>query len=149
MTGQFLIHLMHIRQLYDVTIEECSKLAGVTALEVNILLFLANHSEYNTARDICNMRMIPKSNASNGIRLLERKGYLRIVQDGENIKLHRLYLTEKAAAVVAVLKGKQEEYLAKISGALDAEEWKDFLQIINRIDIQAQTFLGDKKQMEM
>ena len=104
MTGQTLLRVMHVKQLYETSFSEFGLNSGLTLLEMNIMLFLENHAEYNTARDLCNLCMIPKSNASNGIRLLERKGLLRIEFDTMNKKIHRLFLTEKAREFVEELK---------------------------------------------
>lgn len=137
-----LICVMHLRQSYEKVLQKCSEKLGITQLEINILLFLLNHSEYNTARDICNMRMIPKSNTSNGIRLLERKGLLRIEQDGEKMKLHRLFLTEKSKHYTDYLQHEQKRFLEDIAGALEPQEWESLLKIMCKLDSYVQNKLG-------
>ncbi len=137
MAGQSLIRTMHIKQLYDSYLAENGDELGLTLLEINIILFLANHTAYNTARDLCNMRMIPKSNASNGIRLLERKGMLRIEYDADNKKLHRLFLTEKADHAVAHLKAAQEEFMQELFGCLDEGEPEVLDRLFGKLDAVA------------
>lgn len=134
MAGKALIRTMHIKRLYDAYLIESGEQLGLSLLEINVLLFLKNHTAYNTARDLCNMRMIPKSNASNGIRLLERKGMLRIEYDAENKKLHRLFLTEKADDVVKVLKDKQEEFMKELFGVLTEGEAETLDRIFDKLD---------------
>lgn len=137
MAGQSLIRTMHIKRLYDSYLVESGEKLGLTLLEINIILFLANHTSYNTARDLCNMRMIPKSNASNGIRLLERKGMLRIEYDAENKKLHRLFLTEKANSAVEQVKAAQEEFMKELFGALDESETEELDRLFDKLDAVA------------
>lgn len=134
MSGQTLIRTMHLKQYYDTVFFESGKELKLTNLEINIILFLENHKEYNTARDLCRLRMIPKSNASNGIRLLERKGMLRIEYDLANKKIHRLFLTEKAHEATELLKKRQEEYLRRILGVLSSEEKAALDTIFEKMD---------------
>lgn len=134
MGGKSLIRTMHIKRMYDTYLAESGKDLGLTLLEVNIILFLENHKEFNTARDLCNMRMIPKSNASNGIRLLERKGMVRIEYDPDNKKLHRLFLTEKASTASKQLKETQDVFMAELFGMLDPEETEMMDRIFRKMD---------------
>ncbi len=145
MSGQTLIRTMHLKQYYDTIFFESGKELNLTALEMNIILFLENHKEYNTARDLCRLRMIPKSNASNGIRLLERKGMLRIEYDPANKKIHRLFLTDKAHEATQRLKERQDEYLKQIFGVLTTEEIITLDSIFGKMDkaaVEAMTDMG-------
>ena len=49
---------------------------GLTRMEFNILLFLANNPAYDTAADIVRIRMLTKSHVSGALKRLETDGYL-------------------------------------------------------------------------
>ena len=74
MPGKSVFWKLHFKELYHLVYSEYGEMYHLTETEMEILLFLRDDSAYNTARDICMMRGIAKSNVSNGIRMLERKG---------------------------------------------------------------------------
>ena len=49
---------------------------GLTRMEFDILLFLANNPAYDTAADIVRIRMLTKSHVSGALKRLETDGYL-------------------------------------------------------------------------
>ena len=89
MPGKSVFWSMHFKELFQLVYAQYGEMHHLTETEIQILLFLRDDSVYNTARDICKMRGIAKSNVSNGIRMLERKGYVNIRIDEENRKIHR------------------------------------------------------------
>ena len=54
---------------------------GLNQLEIDILLFLHNNPDCNTASDIVELRGLAKSNVSTAIERLRREGYLRVMPD--------------------------------------------------------------------
>ena len=65
---------------------------GLNQLEIDILLFLHNNPDCNTASDIVELRGLAKSNVSTAIERLRREGYLRVMPDRGNRRKRRLYL---------------------------------------------------------
>lgn len=80
--------------------EEAASELKLTQLEIDILLFLINNPEFNTARDIVHLRGFAKSNVSNAIEALQKKEYLTVFTDPDNRRIRRL----------ALCAGKQEVY---------------------------------------
>lgn len=65
---------LHIYESYCVPI--CEKYQ-LKQNELDILLFIGNNPEFNTARDVCEIRKIKKGIASVMIENLVERGYLR------------------------------------------------------------------------
>lgn len=63
---------------------------------LDVILFLANNPEYNTAKDLWEIRGIRSGNASVAIETLVRRGYLKREADAQDRRLQRLILTERA-----------------------------------------------------
>lgn len=59
---------------------------GLTRMEFDILLFLANNPVYDTAADIVRIRMLTKSHVSGALKRLETDGYLYTAYHAGNRK---------------------------------------------------------------
>ena len=125
---------MHFKELFQLFYAQYGEMHHLTETEIQILLFLRDDSVYNTARDICMMRGIAKSNVSNGIRMLERKGYVRIQIDESNKRIHRLFLTEKSRPVADVLYKAQKDCMARILDGITEEEIASMYQFFEKCD---------------
>ena len=134
MPGKSVFWKLHFKELYHLVYSEYGEMYHLTETEMEILLFLRDDSAYNTARDICMMRGIAKSNVSNGIRMLERKGYVRIQIDESNKRIHRLFLTEKSRPVADVLYKAQKDCMARILDGITEEEIASMYQFFEKCD---------------
>ena len=83
---------------------------GLTQLEADILLFLANNPGYDTARDMAEKRHLAKSHISAGIEALAGRGLLeRSLQEGNRKTIH-LRLTAAADPIVEEGRALQRRY---------------------------------------
>ena len=65
-----------IVKLYDrLSAKVCEKWK-INRTEMDVLAFLNNHPDFDTARDIVEIRMLPKANVSLAVESLIQKGYL-------------------------------------------------------------------------
>ena len=71
--------------------------AGLSMREVHVLLFLANQPEYDTARDVAELRGLSKSQVSQAVELLAAEGLLRRTPDGADRRVVHLAITEAGA----------------------------------------------------
>ena len=138
MPGKSVFWNMHFKELFQLVYAQYGEMHHLTETEIQILLFLRDDSVYNTARDICKMRGIAKSNVSNGIRMLERKGYVRIQIDESNKRIHRLFLTEKSRPVADVLYKAQKDCMARILDGITEEEIASMYQFFEKCDSNIQ-----------
>ena len=68
---------------------------------LDVILFLANNPEYNTARDLCELRGIRSGNASVAIDTLAGRGLLTRQADPNDRRITRLVLMPEAEPIVA------------------------------------------------
>ncbi len=94
---------------------------NLTQMEYDILMFLGDHPEMDTAADIIRVRRFSKSHVSSALKLLKLKGLIhRREADGQrNIHLH---LTEKAAEIVKAGMEAQREFARQLFKGFTQEE---------------------------
>ena len=67
MLSAFFLRSQGLRKLYGQLFAPLLERLGLTQLEMDILLFLANHPWKDTARDIVELRYLAKSHVSSGV----------------------------------------------------------------------------------
>ena len=130
-----------MRSLYSAQLDAVGREYGLARVELDILLFLANNPQFDTATDIVERRHISKAHVSQSVKSLEQRGCLERCYEGDNRRTIHLRLTERAQAAVDV--GRQAQlhcfetfmrgfsateleqlrgYLARIAGNVHAEQ---------------------------
>lgn len=69
---------------------------GLSMREMNVLLFLANNPQYDTARDVTEFRGLSKSQVSQAVELLVAEGLVSRTPDSSDRRVVHLSLTEEA-----------------------------------------------------
>ncbi len=118
--------------LYQKVFEPLLELHGLSQMEMDILLFLANNPQYDTATEITALRAFSKSQVSMTVEQLVRKGYLSRHQDSANRRKIHLKILPAAEPLVqsgrecqevfrkCLLKGLSQEDQQKLKELLDA-----------------------------
>ena len=78
--------------VYEERLRPVCRKYGLTRSGMDVLLFLANHPENNTARDLCAVRGMKSGIDSVAVDELLEKGLLRVEVDAEDRRLRRLWL---------------------------------------------------------
>lgn len=115
-------HQNAIKTLYSKCVEEVCRKHGITRMELDILLFLANNPRYDTAKDMIEIRYLSKSQVSSSVKLLEAVGYLRKKYAENNRKTAHLMICEEASQIVEDGRRAQEKFLAVITQGIPEEE---------------------------
>lgn len=76
MNTTFLTMSRYSRKVYEQLESAACSDYGLTLMEMDILLFLANNPEYVTAQDIVEYRMLAKSHVSISVDRLLKRGFL-------------------------------------------------------------------------
>ena len=90
--GLYLACVIHFKKFYDLSFKEQAKRYELQMIDIHILLFLKNNPSLNTARDIVACRGLSKSNVSNALEKLRRRGLMRLEEDSENRRIQRIFL---------------------------------------------------------
>lgn len=98
------------------------KANGINQTAFDVIMFLFNNPEYNTARDICEIRGIRSGIASVAVENLAQNGYLERKRDTEDRRIQRLILTEKARKVTEEGRAAQKEFFDILCSGISREE---------------------------
>ena len=98
-----------------------------------MILFLANNPEYNTAKDLWEIRGIRSGNASVAIETLVRRGYLKREADAQDRRLQRLILTERANEAIAMGRQAQRVFGEQMMSGITEEELQLYWKISEQI----------------
>ena len=118
--------------------------AGIARTSFDILLFLANNPDYNTARDIVQVRHLKANLVSIHLDRLEEEGYLvRTAVAGDRRK-RALRLTEKADPIVTAGKALQQSFFSKLEENIDADSMAVFLRTLEIMNQNMDRLLEEK-----
>ncbi|MBS7007379.1 MarR family winged helix-turn-helix transcriptional regulator [Anaerostipes sp.] len=145
MQNHILTYANHFKHLYRQSFQPLSEQYGLSQLEIDILLFLRNNPEHNTAKDISSMRGFAKSNVSKAVESLRVQGYLSSFQDPDNRKVHRLTLCSDMEDRIISLSVCQEQCFALLLDGFTAEERCMLQRFFDRIDANITKSLNHKK----
>lgn len=116
-----------VDKLYERHMAPVSASFSLTAVELSILLFLANNPEYDTAKEIVEKRHLTKSHVSVSLRDLEERGFLKKEhRNGDNRTVHLVLLP---ASDAAIREGRQAQadFVSILTDGLSSEQ-RDVLQ---------------------
>ena len=92
----YMILRQSLHRLYLRMMEPVLEQFGLTQMEEDILLFLANNPGHDTAAELVSLRSLAKSQVSTSVEKLVRRGYLRRRPEGRKIHLWLLPAAEEA-----------------------------------------------------
>lgn len=130
-----------LQTLYKRYLEKVGEKFGLSKTEMDILLFLKNNPEYDSASEIVQHIFISKAHVSLTLRSLQEKGYVQASYAGENRRTLHLKLLEKAEQVVEEGQNAQRRYYRDMMSGIEQEDRKYFWSIFRRILKNADAFL--------
>lgn len=110
-TTKILVSGQQMKRLYEKQFEEICERYQITQNEADIIVFLANNREFDTARDIVEFRMIAKSYISKSVEDLIKKDFLVRTLDKEDRRIIHLKLTDKSIPMIDDARLKQKNLL--------------------------------------
>lgn len=127
MTDQeFALQFIEMRQLmnhlYQKLFHELLQSYHVTQMEIDIILFLANNKQYDTAADLVKKRHLTKSHVSKSIDALVNKGYIVRWQSEDNHKVIHLSLSDTAIPLIEEGRKAQKEFVSIINQGICEED---------------------------
>ena len=81
-----------ITSYYELLSGEVCDRYGLTQMEYDILMFLHNNPQHNTAAEIVKIRKSTKSHVSTSLKDLENKGLIKKIQSEDNKFIAELFL---------------------------------------------------------
>lgn len=116
----------------------------LTQMEYDILMFLYNNPQYNTAADIVKVRKSTKSHVSTSLKFLEDKGLVKKKQGEDNKKHIEIMLLDSAQEIVQAGLNVQKEFVKNMFRGLTEEEIVMCKSVFSRICNNAENCLKDR-----
>ena len=117
---------------YESFCQPLCKKYQISQTSFDVLMFLANNPEYNTARDICEIRGIRTGIASVAVDFLVKNGYLIREADQNDRRIWRLNLTEKSDEIVREGRLVQMEFGKQLTAGISEEELATYMAIAQK-----------------
>ncbi len=126
--------LASIADLHQKMLVPVNKKYDLNYTELSILLFLANHPQFDTATDIVRRRRLAKSNVSAALHSLEEKGLLRREYRNGNRRTVHLVLEPASDEPVKEGRAVQAQFFGLMHNGLSSDEVKQLEYLYNTIN---------------
>ena len=126
-----------MRSLYSAQLDAVGRECGLARVELDILLFLANNPQFDTATDIVERRCISKAHVSQSVKSLEQRGYLERRYAGDNRRTIHLHLLEAAQSAVDAGRQAHARCLAELLDGFSEVECEQLRSYLSRISDNA------------
>ena len=132
-TTEVLMATSMFGKLYTKKILEVASKYNMNKVEVDILLFLNNNPQYDTAKDIVEVRGIAKSYVSKSIDKLVEKKLLSLNVDKKDRRIIHLKVESSANTVIKEALEAQKKYVDTIYNGISKEEEEVLKEIVNKM----------------
>ena len=135
-----------ITSYYELLSGEVCDRYELTQMEYDILMFLHNNPQHNTAADIVKIRKSTKSHVSTSLKTLENKGLVERKQSKENKKHIEIFLLDKAEPIVEAGLNAQKEFAKNVLSGMTDEEKHMCMKVFDKICNNAEKCLREHKE---
>ena len=135
-----------ITSYYELLSGEVCDRYELTQMEYDILMFLHNNPQHNTAAEIVKIRKSTKSHVSTSLKNLEDKGLVERIQSKTNKKHIEIVLLDKAELIVEAGINTQKKFAQNVLSGLTEEEKYMCINIFDKICNNAEKFLREYKE---
>lgn len=120
------------RERYYKTLEECSKEKGISKQEIDVLIFLEEHTS-DCACDVVNERGLSKSYVSKALSKLQQDGFIKVEKDSFDKRYQHIILDKKAKDILIYMKKKQKKMIAELTKDIEDEDLEVFFKVISQM----------------
>lgn len=131
--ADMMIMMHNFLEVYESLCVPVCRENGLTQNAFDVLMFLANNPEYNTAKDISRIRAIKANIVSFSVDMLVKEGYIErsvIPSDRRKVKLA---CTKKAAPLIERGRVIQQEFYDGIFAGFEADALKAHFEYMEQI----------------
>ncbi len=130
---QMLLRLQQFNKLYKKLQNVVCDKYDLSNVELDVLLFLYNNPEYDTAKDIVELRGFAKSYVSKAVDLLIKKELISNFEDKNDRRINHLKLTDKSHDIVEEGKLIQKNFFEIIYKNISKEDRENHQKILNQM----------------
>lgn len=129
--------LKGIDEMYTKISTAAAKACGLSKPEADVLLFLGNHPQYHTAKDIVENRGFSKAYISKAADSLLKKELLDIKVNNKDRRFQQLYVTEKAKESIEQLQQMQQIFINQLTEGIPQEELEIYMKVMEQFSKNA------------
>ena len=111
-----------ITSYYELLSGEVCDRYELTQMEYDILMFLHNNPQLNTAAEIVKIRKSTKSHVSTSLKKLENRGFVKRIQSEDNKKHIEIILLDKAELIIEAGHNAQKQFAKNVLSGLTEEK---------------------------
>lgn len=130
-----------ITSCYEMLTRKICEKYQLTQMEYDILIFLHNNPQHNTAAEIVKIRKSTKSHVSSSLKNLENRGLVERSQSVDNKKHIEIVLLEKAVPIIEDGITVQKEFAKTLLQGLTEEEKRICIEVFNKVCENADEYL--------
>lgn len=130
-----------ITSCYEMLTRKVCEKYQLTQMEYDILIFLHNNPQHNTAAEIVKIRKSTKSHVSSSLKNLENRGLVERIQSVDNKKHIEIVLLEKAVPIIEDGIKVQKEFAKTLLQGLSEKEKRICVEVFNKICKNADEYL--------
>ena len=123
----------YIYKVHDRLYEKVLEKYEITNLELNILFFLKSNLEIDTAKDMAEKLNFSKSNISDAVDSLTKKGYLIGVQDEKDRRYIHLKLKEAADTILDEAFKINDTFIENITKDIPKEKQEIAKEVLEQV----------------
>lgn len=102
-------------------------------IDMEIIIYLMNCGEEDTARDIANTNMFTKGHISQSVKRLSDMGYITVTHDQKDQRVQHLRLTDKTELILAELLAQKHEVEKCVFADITEEESRVMKRIFEKM----------------
>ena len=121
---------------------------GLTQMQYDILMFLYNNPQHNTAADILKIRKSTKSHVSTSLKGLEDRELIKRLQSVENKKHIEIVLLENAMPIIEAGIKAQKDFASNVLSGLTNEEKRICMSVFDKICRNADEYLKNYSEIK-
>lgn len=120
-------------ETYNASCKPLCKEIQMPQTAFDILMFLANNPDYNTARDIVEIRRLKANLVSMNVERLVKDGFLERIPDTKDRRKNMLKCTENAKTVIEKGRQLQKVFFGSLFGGIDEESLRQFYGVLEQL----------------
>ena len=134
MAKDSVLNIFMIKHLYDVSMQPIVTKHDIRRLELDILLFLSNHPQYDTASEIIYHRGLSKSHVSTSIQHLIDKHLLKTFKHADDKKKIHLQICDEARDIIQDGKQAQKAFFELLYKDFSKQEKEMMASLFDRMN---------------
>lgn len=127
------INMSKFKRLNESRLNMIMKKYDLRKIDVEIIIYLANCGDRDTARDIASTEMFTKGHISQSVKRMNEKGYITIIHDEKDLRVQHLRLSETASDVLTEMTAERKKVEKLVFAGVTDEEMDTLKNIFNKM----------------